>query len=179
MLNEIQESAQEEKSLASWSVDSIQTVLPASFVFFAVLILFITSFVFVFVIFKNTDLLSLVLPIMLFLMVISTLPEFIKSLKSISESSEVYITERGVYKRNSQKQEEYKFVAWDLMTGYDMKYLQSNSFLGKIFVRPTKFFIKSKYPDDSFWLDAFGDDVDILRAYLKEHNVPFGFLKAN
>jgi len=28
-------------------------------------------------------------------------------------------------------------------------------------------------------VDAFGDDIDILRAYLKEHNVPFGFLKNN
>jgi hypothetical protein len=31
----------------------------------------------------------------------------------------------------------------------------------------------------SWSVDAFEDDIDILRAYLKEHNIPFGFLKNN
>ncbi len=165
-----------EKQLATWSVSKNQSSLLASIIFFPILVFFIVSFLWIFIAIKSTNIASLVIPIVLLLLVIATLPEFLKSLKAINESSEVSITERGVYKRNPEKKAEPKFIAWDLMTGYDMKYLQSSGTLGKLFSRPTKFFIKSKYPDDSFWLDAFGEDVDILRAYLKENNVPFGFL---
>ena len=167
----------DEPTLSRWTITRSKSILPATFIFSFVLTLFLISFTWIFIINKSTSIVPLAIPIILLLLVISTLPEFFKSLKAISESYEVSLTERGVYKHNSGKKEEQKFIALDLMTSYDMKYLQSPGLFGKIFVRPTKFFIKSKYTDDSLWLDTFGDDVDILRAYLKEHNVPFGFLK--
>ncbi len=167
-----------ETTLSSWTINKSQSSLPATIIFSFLLILFLISFAWIFIINKSTDIVSLVIPIILFLIVLATLPEFFKSLKAIGESYEVYLTERGIYKRTPEKKEEPHFIAWDLMSGYDMKYLQSPGLLGKIFIRPTKFFIKSKYSDDSFWLDTFGDDVDILRAYLKEHNVPFGFVQS-
>lgn len=177
-MQNLEQPDQSERTLESWTIDGSNTVLPAGFIFFLILILFISSFVFIFIIAKSTTIVALIIPIVLFLLVMVTLPEFIKSLKAISEPAEIYISERGVYKRNPEKEKEFKLIAWDLMTGYDMKYLESAGILGKIFPRPTKFFIKSKYSDDSFWLDAFGDHVDVLRAYLKEHNVPFGFVQS-
>lgn len=177
-MQNVEQTAQTERTLESWSVDSSHSVLPAAFIFFLVLIIFVLSFIFIFIIFKSTDIIALVVPILLFVLLIGITPEFIKSLRAITESAEIYITERGVYKRKPGNKEDFKFIAWDLMSGYDMKYLESVGFLGKFFPRPTKFFIKSKYTDDSFWLDAFGDSVDILCAYLKEHNVPFGFVQS-
>lgn len=167
----------DETTLSSWTIARSKSILPATLIFSFVLTLFLISFTWIFIINKSTSIVPLAIPIILLLLVISTLPEFFKSLRAISESYAIYLTERGIYKGDPKNKDDFHFIAWDLMSGYDMKYLQSSGLLGKIFVRPTKFFIKSKYTDDSFWLDAFGDDVDILRAYLKEHNVPFGFLK--
>lgn len=173
-----------EIQLANWSIAKSQSSSPAIIIFLSITTVFVISFLYIFVISKSTNLFSIIIPILLFLALISALSELIKSLKAITESSDVYITERGVYKRNSENKDpsatgqgDYKFIAWDLITGYDMKYLQTQGFIGKLFPRPTKFHITSKYADDSFWLDVFGEDVDILRAYLKEHNVPFGYLK--
>ena len=113
---------------------------------------------------------------MLFL---AALPELFKSLRSTPENSEVYLTDKGVYRRNLASKDDYKFIPWGQMSGYDMRYLSSTTLLGKLFIRPTQFILKSKYEEDNFVIDAFGENVDTLRAYLKENSVPFGFLKSS
>lgn len=167
----------EETKLANWTVDKSQTIFPATIVFVTILLIFCLSLLFVFVINQSVTLFSLIIPIVLFLVLVSVVPEFFKSLGAVKEATEITITERGLYRQNLEKKDQQQFIAWDHLTGYDMSYQHSATPLGKLFPRPTKFYLKSKFETDNFWIDAFGDDIDILRAYLKEHNVPFGFLK--
>lgn len=166
----------EDKTLETWSVSNSQTIWPAIIAFSLIAVLFVASFIYFFIFLKSTEIWQLVIPIVLFLLTLVVLPELIKSLKAVDESADVSITERGVYKRLGPSEGDIKFVAWDLMVGYDMRYLNSSGLIGKLFPRPTKFHIKSKYEDDSFWVDAFGEHIDVLQAYLKEHNVAFGYL---
>ena len=112
------------------------------------------------------------------LVFIASLPEFFKSLGAVSHSNEVYLTDKGIYRRDLGGKADYRFVPWSQMSGYDVRYLASKSLLGKLYPRPNQFFVKSKYEEDNFTIEAFGEDTDILRAYFQENNVPFGFVKA-
>lgn len=166
----------QETILAKWNVSKDQVIFPAVLVSLIIFFLFgLTSWGIYFVS-QSTNVLILIIPIILFFILLAALPEFFKSLKSAPENSEVYLTDKGVYRRDDS-QKDQKFIPWEQMSSYDMSYLGSTTPLGKLFIRPTKFFLKSKYEEDNFIVETFGENVDILRAYLKENNVPFGFLK--
>lgn len=166
-----------ETVFAKWEISGSQVLFIAILITTTLFLLFAFSFWAVYIFSKSTNVVSLVIPIILLLLFLAALPELFKSLKSVPKDSEVYVTEKGVYRREQEKGDQHQFIPWEQMSGYDMRYLASSSPLGKIFVRPTQFFLKSKYEEDNFVVDAFGEDVDVLRAYLKENNVPFGFLK--
>ncbi len=161
---------------ARWEVKKDQVLFVAILITIVLFLLFFLSAWVIYFVSQSTNIILLIVPIVLFLFFLGALPELAKSLKSVPEESEVYLTNRGVYRKTLGK-EEHKFIPWGQMDGYDMSYLGSTSPLGKLFTRPTKFFLKSKYEEDNFVIEAFGEDVDIFRAYLKENNVPFGFLK--
>lgn len=168
---------QNETVLANWDVDGTHVVFVAAIVTFVNFFLFAFSFTVIFILSKSTDIVLLLIPPILGIVFFASIPEFFKSLKSSPESSKIFVTSLGVYKGKGENRENYKFIPWGQMSGYDMRYLASLSPIGKLYIRPTQFFLKSKYEEDSFIVDAFGEDVDVLRAYLKENNVPFGFLK--
>lgn len=165
-----------ETVLAKWEVSRDHVLFVAIIVTFISFSLFAFSFWAIYIFSKSTNLIFLVIPIILLLLFLAALPELFKSLRSAPQNAEVYITDKGVYCRKSQK-ENHQFIPWGQMSSYDIRYLASSSPLGKLFVRPTQFILKSQYEEDSFVVDAFGEDVDTLRAYLKENNIPFGFIK--
>lgn len=165
-----------ETTLAKWEVSKDQVIFVALLISFIIFFFFIFSFWSIYIVSRSTNIVFLVIPILLFFMLVAALPELFKSLKSAPENAEIFLTDKGIY-RKGVGQEEVKFIPWEQLSGYDMSYLASTSPLGRLFIRPTKFFLKSKYEEDNFVVDAFGENVDVLRAYLKENNVPFGFLK--
>lgn len=162
---------------ARWIVGRDQVIFIAAASVLVIFSLFAFSLWSIYFVSRSTNLIFLVIPILLLFLLLASVPEFFKSLRSVPENSEVYLTDKGVYRRKLRNKEDYKFIPWEQMSGYDMCYLSSNTLLGKFFVRPTQFFLKSKYEEDNFAIEAFGEDVEVLRAYLKENNVPFGFLK--
>ena len=165
-----------ETVLAKWEVSRDHVLFVAIIVTFVLFFLFAFSFWAIYLFSKSTSIVFLVLPILLFLLFLAALPELFRSLRTAPQDAEIYITDKGVYRRQSQK-EEYQVISWGQMSSYDMRYLATSSPLGKLFIRPTQFILKSKYEVDNFVVDAFGENVDILRSYLQDNNVPFGFLK--
>ena|SRR3989304_9034018 len=165
-----------ETIFAKWEVDRDKVLFVAFIATFVLIFLFAFSFWAIYIYSKSTNIVFLVIPVILFLLSLAAIPELFKSLKAAPQNSEVYVTDKGVYRREPQNKE-YKFIPWGQMNGYDMHYLSSTSPLGRIFIRPTQFVLKSKYEEDNFVVEAFGENVDVLRAYLKENNVPFGFLR--
>ncbi len=167
-----------ETVLAKWEVSRDHVLFVAIIVTITLFCFFAFSFWAVYIFSKSTSIVFLIIPIILLLLFLAALPELFKSFGSAPENAEIYITDKGVYRRRSQK-EEYQFISWAQMSSYDMCYLASTSPLGKLFPRSTQFILKSKYEEDNFVVDAFGEDVDILRTHLKENNVPFGFMKTS
>src|SRR3989344_639194 len=155
-----------------WKVEKDQVIFVAILITAVLFFLFAFSFWGIYIVSKSTNLVFLVIPIILGLLFLAALPELFKSLRSTPENSEVYLTDKGVYRRNLASKDDYKFIPWGQMSGYDMRYLSSTTLLGKLFIRPTQFILKSKYEEDNFVIDAFGENVDTLRAYLKENSVP-------
>lgn len=164
-----------ETTLARWEVRADQVIFNACLVLGLFFFLFAFSLFSIYLISQSTNILVLLLPILLFFIFLSVLPEFFKSVRSAPVNMDVHLTDKGVYRKLTQE-EQYRFIPWGQMNAYDMHYVNSTSILGKLFLRPTEFILKSKYEEDNFSVSAFGEDVDTLRAYLRENNVPFGFL---
>ncbi len=162
---------------ASWTIDKTQHRFWIALVTTIVAALFLTSLWLVYVLTKTDNIFLAVVPILLFLALLALLPEALIAWGSLSQSGQVYLTERGAYLRFSNNANDYKFIAWENTSQYDSKSFNSVSFIGKIFPKPTRFFLKGRYEEDSLAIEAFGDDSDTLRAYLKEKNVLFGFAK--
>ncbi len=167
-----------ETVIAKWEIDKSQIVFLASVVTFVLFFLAAASFTIIFLLEQSTNIVLLIIPILLLLVFFGSLPEFFKSLGAVGSSSEVYLTNQGIYKKNPASEKDYKFIPWTQMSGYDVRYLGSKSLLGKAYPRPNQFFIKSKYEEDNFAVEAFSENTDVLRAYFQENNVPFGFAKA-
>lgn len=165
-----------ETTYARWQIGKEQVLFVAILITGAVFFLFLFSLWAIYFVSQSTNILLLSIPILFLFLLVAVLTELFKSLRSIPENSEIYITDKGIYKRFPGK-EEHKFIPWGQMNGYDLRYLVSTSALGRLFVRPTQFFLKSQYEEDNFVVEAIGENVEVLRAYLKENNVPFGFLK--
>ncbi len=168
-----------ETVFAKWSIDKTQTMFFASAITATFLVLFLASFYFIFLWQRSTNLILLVVPIIFFLLLVAALPEFFKSIGAPIINSEVQVTDKGIYRKDLGSKDDYKFVAWSQMSGYDVSYLASKSLLGQLFPRPNQFFIKSKFEDDNFSVSAYSEETDILRAYFQENNVPFGFVKSS
>lgn len=162
---------------AQWTIDKSQHRFWIGLVITTAATFFLLSFFLLYIVTQTTELLLAFIPILSLLLLLGLFPEAVKSWGAVEKSGQVYVTEKGLYLRNLSKPEDYKFVSWENIAQYDLKYFNSVSPLGKIFSRPTKFFLKGKYEEDSFTFDAFGEDVDVVRAYLKEKNVNFGFIK--
>lgn len=165
-----------ETTYAKWEVDKGQVVFVAVLVTVVLFFIFVFSAWSIYIVSKSTNILFLIVPVIFLLLFLSSLPELFKSLQSAPEAGEISVTSLGVYRKISGNQEQ-QFIPWGQMVGYDLRYLSSTTPVGKLFPRPTQFILKSKYEEDNFLVDAFGEDTDTLRAYLKENNVPFGFLK--
>lgn len=167
----------QETVFSKWEISKDQIRFFAFLVFVIISFLFVFSFFEIIIFQKSTDIVLLVIPIILFLVFLAAVPEFIKSLTTVKSSYLVFLTEKGIYKKISKN--ENQFISWEQMTSYDLAYFHSNTPIGKLFPRPTRFFIKSKYSEDSFAVDSLGENSDVLRAYLKEKSVPFGFIKSS
>lgn len=162
---------------SQWTVDKNQNRFWVILVTFIVATVFLLSFFLLYIVSKTSEIILAVIPIIAFFLLFGIIPEAIRSWGAVEEEGQVYVTEKGVYLRELNDQSKYKFVSWENISQYDLKYFNSVSFLGKVFPKPTRFFLKGKYEEDSFALDAFGEDTDVLRAYLKEKNVSFGFVR--
>ncbi len=162
---------------AQWTVDKSQHRFWVILVTFIVAAVFFLSFFLIYIVSKTNEVTLAVIPIIAFFLLVGIIPEAIKSWGAVEEEGQVYVTEKGVYLRELNDPNKYKAVSWENISQYDLKYFNSVSFLGKVFPKPTRFFLKGKYEEDSFALEAFGEDTDVLRAYLKEKNVSFGFVR--
>jgi hypothetical protein len=162
---------------AQWTIDKTQNRFWIVLVTAVAAASFLLSFFFLYIISETTEVLLVTIPIVLFILLIAILPESVKAWGAIGQSGQVYVSEKGIYFRELNDPNKYKFIAWENIATYDLKYFNSVSALGKIFPKPTKFFLKGRYEEDSFSFDAFGENVDVARAYLKEKNVSFGFVQ--
>jgi len=160
-----------------WTIDKSQHRFWIVLVITIASSLFFLSFFLLYIVSQTKEILLALIPILSLLLLLGLFPEAIRSWGSVEESGQVYVTEKGIYLRNLSKPDNYKFVSWENITQYDLKYFASASPLGKIFPKPTRFFLKGKYEEDSFAFAAFEEDIDVVRAYLKEKNVNFGFIK--
>lgn len=167
----------DETALANWEINKSTATLWASIVTLIFFGAAFFSFFAVYLVSKSTNFVLLIIPAIFVGIFLATLPEFFKTLKAYSQNAMVYITERGVYLRPLPQGDKYNFLAWELMVQYDEIPFISKSFLGFLFPKPTRFVLRGQYEEDTFAVEAVGDDADILRAYLKEHQVKFGFLK--
>ncbi len=160
---------------AEWEVSPSSLRFTAAIIFAILTFLFLFSFLTILIFQKSTNLFLLAAPIILFFVWVGSLPDLLKSWGVVKGNYQVYITERGIYKRTSDK--DYQFISWEQIVGYDLSYVKPSTPLGKFFSWPTRFVIKSKFSEDSFDIQVFGEDVDVTRAYLKEKNIPFGFIQ--
>lgn len=157
----------------SWVVNSSEKKLVATFIFGAIVVSFLFSFYIIFLITRSTNIILLVVPIILFLLTISSLPEYLKSLSSNQLNAQISLTETGISVKESGGEVK---LTWEQIASYDMKYFNSTSPLGSLFPKPTSFIFKMR-DDSSYRVDSFGETVDVVRAYLKEKNIPFGFVQ--
>jgi hypothetical protein len=171
------ENPPSEKVFAQWTLGRDQIIFPALLTTAVAFFLFVFTLWAFYIVSSSTNIVLLLVPILLGFLFLATLPELFKSLRNLPEEARVYITDQGVYSGKGERRENYKFIPWGQMNSYDVHYLGSSGFLGRFFVRQTQIILKSKYEEDNFLVEAIGEDVDILRAYLKENNVPFGFVK--
>lgn len=168
---------EEETPLAKWEINKGSANFFAFVVLLVAFAAVLVSFFAIYIVSRSTNIIFLVIPIILGAVFLGLLPEFFKSLNSYSQNAEVYITQRGVYLRPLPTSNKFNFLAWEQITQYDETPFISVSFLGLLFPKPTRFSLQGKYEEDSFSVEALGEDSDVLRAYLKEHEVPFGFVK--
>ena len=167
----------EQTTLASWVNNKSHQRTLATIFFSIFLATFLVSFVFIYIILKSTNPFTITIPLILFLPVLPALREVWSSLTLFKESTQVYLTDTGVYARDLEKPNEYKFLAWELIRQYDIIHIGSAPVVGVLIPKPTRFLLRGKHEEDSFVIDAYGDNADILEAYLKEHEIPFGFMK--
>lgn len=162
-----------ETTLASWKIDKGSHRMLASIIFLIPLAIFLVAFLTVYVILRSTNIILVVLPIILFLPLIPTFWELSRSFELYKENLGVYITDRGVYVRHLDQGDKYDFLAWEAIKQYDVTSPPSLTLVPQ----PAIFRLVGAYEDESLTVYAFGYDADILKNYLKEHNISFGFMR--
>jgi len=167
-----------ETVFAQWIVDKTQYRFLIGFAVTVAVVSFLLISVFFYFVIQTKNIIFATVPGILFLLVFGFCAEAFLAWSCVDESGKIYITDKGIYLCSLADPNQFKFVRWEDISSYDLKYFLSKTFLGKFFPKPTKFFLKGHYETDSFSFLAFGENVDISRAYLKEKNVPFGFIRS-
>ena len=163
-----------ETVLASWKIDKSNHQMLASIIFFIPAAIFIVAFLAIYVILRSTNIILLAIPVILFLPLVPTFRELSRSLALYKENLWIYVTDRGVYIRHLDQGDKHDFLAWEAIKQYDVTSPPSLTLIPQ----PAVFRLVGAYEDESLTIYAFDYDVDILKNYLKDHNVPFGFMRA-
>jgi len=162
-----------ETTLASWKIDKNSHRMLASLIFFIPAAIFIVAFLTIYVILRSTNIILLVIPVILFLPLVPTFRELSRSFALYKENLWIYVTDRGVYIRHVDQGDKHDFLAWEAIKQYDVTSSPSLTLIPQ----PAIFRLVGAYEDESLTIYAFDYDADILKNYLKEHNVPFGFMR--
>jgi len=168
---------QNETKLASWNIDKDSGRILAFLIFFILLLIFIASFCIIYLIQQSTTIIFLIIPVLLFLPLIPTFKELMASSQVFKEDMEVNITERGIYVIHSDTDKE-DFLAWEQMKQYDILSLPSLNIVNLFVPKPSRFCLHGSYEDEYLELDANGQNSDLLKSYLKDHSILFGYVRS-
>lgn len=164
-----------ENILTKWIINKTAHLMLASIVFFIPLAIFIASFVGIFVLLRSTNLALLIVPLLLFLPIIPATKEFWDIYKIYQESTQVYVTDTGIYVRYLDRKDKYDFISWYSIKQYDIVDFPKHSLLQKMITVPTRFVFQNGDGGETMSVDAIDSDAEVLRNYLHERNIPFGF----
>jgi hypothetical protein len=165
------------ESLANWSIDKSAHRFWGFLLFVVPFSIFLASFIVIYIVDRSTNIIAVIIPILLFFPLIPTFKEFLNVLGAYKENSIVYITTEGIYVRYIDKEDKYEYLTWDAMKQYDILSGAPKKGLGRLIPKPTRFHLKGSHEDESIIVEAMGPNIDVLRHYLKERGVPFGYMK--
>ncbi len=165
------------ESLASWSIDKDTYRFWGFLLFIVPFAIFVASFIAVYIVGRSINIIAVVVPVLLFFPLIPTFKEFLNVRNAYKESTIVYITAEGIYVRHPEKGDKLDYLAWEAMKEYDVLSSSPKKGIAALIPKPTKFLLKSAHEDESIVVEAVGHDDAVLRHYLKERGVTFGFMK--
>lgn len=165
------------ESLASWSIDKNTYRFWGFLLFIIPFALFVASFIAVYIVGRSIHIVAVVIPVLLFFPLLPTFKEFLNVRNAYKESTIMYITAEGVYVRHPEKGDKFDYLAWEVMKEYDILASPPKKGISALIPKPTRFLLKGAHEDESIIVEAIGSDDAVLRHYLKERGVTFGFVK--